>query len=99
MLELTLDLNAEIKEINNLKGGDEFFISQIHRDSKNKQITVYLTKKKEAYPKNNEDDIKNSLIFDDDDKYEIVKISNNPTNILIRKICSIRNINFDVTVK
>ena len=98
MLELILDLNAEIKEINNLKCGDEFFISQIHWDSKNKQITVYLTKK-EAYPKNNEDDIKNSLIFDDDDKYKIVKISNNPTNILIRKIWPIRNINFDVTVK
>lgn len=46
MLELTLDLNAEIKEINNLKCGDEFFISQIHRESKNKQITVYLTKKR-----------------------------------------------------
>lgn len=98
MLELTLDLNAEIKEINNLKCGDEFFVSKILPDSYNKQITVYLTKK-ETYPKNNEDDIKNSLIFDDDDKYEIVKISNNPTNILIRKICPIRNINFDVTVK
>lgn len=45
MLQLTLDLNAEIKEFNSLKCGDEFFISQIWRDCYNKKMTVFLTKK------------------------------------------------------
>lgn len=101
MLQLRLDLNTETKEINNLKCGDEFFISEIWRNCYKKQITVTLTKKN-YLPKDNKNDIKNLLTFGDDE-YKIIKIFDDPTrnekNILIRKIDSIDSINFEVTVK